>query len=267
MISIALVQNAPVLEDKQANIHSIHSVLDSIKADITVFPELATSGYYYLSEQALKPHAMVWNQDKELLRLQERAVYEKRIICVGFPELSASGDGIYNSAALFMPNPHLSKVYRKTHLFYKEYMCFLPGNSGFFVIHDPEFDIRIGMMICYDWRFPESARTLGLLGADIILCPSNLVTELWRKVMPARAIENKVYLAVANRVGTEIQGDEQLIFKGESALYGMNGEILCTAGAELPEICTAMIDPVATRKKAFNSVNDIFADRRPEMYL
>ena len=143
---------------------------------------------------------------------------------------------------------------------------FEPGDSSFFVIEDKQRDIRIGMMICYDWRFPEATRSLALAGADLIICPSNLVTNIWHKVMPARAIENKIYLAVANRIGREKRGDEQLFFNGESAVYAFNGDMLCKAGVEDIRIITATIDPSKTRDKSFNEINDIFTDRRPDMY-
>ncbi|MFW5702332.1 MAG: nitrilase-related carbon-nitrogen hydrolase, partial [Bacteroidota bacterium] len=127
-------------------------------------------------------------------------------------------------------------------------------------------DINIGTMICYDWRFPEAARTLALNGADLIICPSNLVTDVWHLVMPARALENKVYLAVANRIGRESSCGEELFFNGKSAIYGYNGQPMAIAGPEEEIVLSAEIDPAATRDKKFNEFNDLFSDRRPEMY-
>jgi predicted amidohydrolase len=127
-------------------------------------------------------------------------------------------------------------------------------------------DIRLGIMICYDWRFPESARTLALQGADAIICPANLVTTLSGKVFPARAIENKVYMIVANRIGTEQNAEEELLFRGESAIYDYSGDILAKASHEHEEVLYAMISPEKSRVKSFNSENDIFLDRRPDMY-
>ena len=121
-------------------------------------------------------------------------------------------------------------------------------------------------MICYDWRFPEAARTLALRGADVIVCPSNLVTTVSHISMPSRALENKVYLAVANRTGAETRDDEELYFNGASAIYSYNGQQMAVADAQSDDTLIVDIDPVATRKKSFNAINDIFADRRPEMY-
>jgi predicted amidohydrolase len=157
-------------------------------------------------------------------------------------------------------------VYRKTHLFYKETLGFTPGDSGFFTIYIEHLDCTIGTMICYDWRFPESARALALQGADLIVCPSNLVTHIWRMAMPVRAFENKVYLAVANRTGAEHNAGEDVSFNGQTAIYGYNGNVLSDASAEGDAIVIAEIQPEQTRDKAFNSINDIFKDRREDMY-
>ena len=121
-------------------------------------------------------------------------------------------------------------------------------------------------MICYDWRFPEVSRILALKGADLIVCPSDLVTDLWRVAMPGRAVENKVYVAVANRTGTEERDGEKLVFTGRSAVYGFSGEELASAGPEDETVVTARIIPADTRDKSFNPFNDIFGDRLPAQY-
>ena len=118
MISISIIQFAPKLAHTMSNIETIHAYLDSVQSDIIVFPELATSGYFFTDSHSLAPHAMEWNKHKDLLEIQKRASAEKRIIVLGFPELT--NEGIYNSAGIFMPKAQESKVYRKTHLFYKE---------------------------------------------------------------------------------------------------------------------------------------------------
>lgn len=263
-MKLAIVQTFPMYRDTIANFKSIMQSIQSIDSDLIVFPELATSGYFFTDTSEIMPHALTWNESSELHTIQEKATQKDTIIVLGFPE--RVGEAIYNSAGIFMPNPKDSRVYRKTHLFYKEHLIFEEGNTGFFCVHDSKHDCNIGIMICYDWRFPEAARTLALQGADLIVCPSNLVTTLSGKVFPARAIENKVYVAVANRVGEETLGDETLLFRGESAIYDYSGERIMQASFGNEEIIYAEIDPASTRNKAFNSVNDIFKDRRPDMY-
>jgi len=261
---ITIVQSFPKYADTAFNLDSIHTIIDSSETDLLIFPELATSGYFFTEKSHIMPHAFSWNESPELLSLQEKATMTDTIIIVGFPE--KVGDLLYNSAGIFMPEVSQSRVYRKTHLFYKEHLIFEQGNTGFFCVHDNKRDCTIGIMICYDWRFPEAARTLALQGADLIVCPANLVTTLSGKVFPARAIENKVYVAVTNRIGEETLEGESLLFRGESAIYDYLGERIALASFGNKELIHAEINPSETRKKAFNSVNDIFADRRTEMY-
>lgn len=263
-VSVALVQCAPVLGKLEENCAFISETLGSTEADVIVFPELCTTGYFFTSSESLKPFAL--DLQSEVVRGFHNTAKEKNsIVVIGFAERDKSA--LYNSAMILLPNEEIPLVYRKTHLFYKEYLCFEPGNTGFFVVENKEKDVKIGTMICYDWRFPESARTLALLGSDLIVCPSNLVTDVWHIAMPSRALENKVYVAVANRYGTEKKDDEELIFKGESALWGYNGAIMAKAEKEGDAIVKEIINPSKTRDKSFNSVNDIFKDRRKEMYL
>ncbi len=260
-----IVQSFPKYADTASNLDFIHRTIDSVETDLLVFPELATSGYFFTEKSQILPHALTWNESIELKDIQVKATKSDTIIVIGFPE--KEGDLLYNSAGIFMPDSNQSRIYRKTHLFYKEHLIFEQGNTGFFCVYDVKNDCKIGIMICYDWRFPEAARTLALQGADVIVCPSNLVTTLSGKVFPARAIENKVYVAVANRVGEESLEGETLLFRGESAIYDYLGERIAMASFGNEEIIHAEINPQETRNKGFNSVNDIFADRRLDMYL
>lgn len=263
-MKLSVIQFCPEFEEKAKNISRINEFIKNINSDILVFPELATTGYFFLNKNETSKFAE--EADGEFVNhISSLASKYNKIICSGFIE--EAGDKIFNSAAVVFPDCKLNRVYRKTHLFYKERFCFDEGDSGYFVIDYKDMDIKIGTMICYDWRFPEASRTLGIKGADIILCPSNLVTDVWHLAMPARALENKVYLAVSNRTGTEIRGSEELLFKGLSAIYSYNGKPLATAGKEDEIVITAEIYPEKTRDKSFNEFNDIFKDRRPEMYL
>ncbi|MER3329285.1 MAG: nitrilase-related carbon-nitrogen hydrolase, partial [Candidatus Kapaibacterium sp.] len=103
-------------------------------------------------------------------------------------------------------------------------------------------------------------------GADLIVCPSNLVTGVWQNVMSARALENKLYMAVSNKIGTEANGHDVLEFNGESAIYSYDGTYLAKARKDNEQVVTAEIFPERTRDKQFNEINDIFVDRRPQFY-
>lgn len=263
-MKIAVVQFKPKLAEKRENVSAMKSYVDDIDSDIIVFPELCTTGYFFQDRKSVAAVSESFGGETVSL-FQKIASKRNKIIVFGFAEQDK--DKLYNSAAILLPDHEKSRVYRKTHLFYMEKFCFDPGNTGFFVVKYPDWDVNIGTMICYDWRFPEAARTLGLKGADLIVCPSNLVTPLWPRVMPTRAIESKVYLAVANRFGTEEVGGEKVSFNGQSAIYSYNGDILTSAGEDFETILEADIDPAATRKKSFNPYNDINKDRRPDMYF
>ncbi|MFW5662428.1 MAG: nitrilase-related carbon-nitrogen hydrolase [Bacteroidota bacterium] len=260
----ASVQFRPKLFKIEENLLRIGDYAQSTEADLVVFPELCTSGYYFKSRKEADKLAEHSSSDN-FRYFQQLSTNLNRILVIGFPE--KSGDNLYNSCGLFFPDMQYTRVYRKTHLFYREKFAFDPGNSGFFIVDYPDMDIRIGAMICYDWRFPEAARTLGLLGADLIVCPSNLVTDVWHISTPSRALENNVYLIVTNRVGTEKRDDDELVFNGKSSIYSYNGSVLAQASESSEEIIFAEIEPEKTRNKAFNEFNDIFGDRRPDFYI
>ena len=268
MIRLSIVQFTPAWADKPGNFKRIQALLKDIKADIILLPELCTTGYSFLNKQEAFDAGEDDSGDGVHL-LRKMAVELKAMIIAGFAENHAGKT--YNSALVALPDDTF-KIYRKTHLFYKEKFCFEPGNSGFFVVDHPLVDCKIGIMICNDWRYPEAARSLALAGADFIACPSNLVSNLWGVGMPARALENKVYLAVANRCGTEKRilddGTEQaLTFNGASVVYDFNGAPLIQAGKEQDAVLTVEIDPELTRDKSYNAYNNMFNDRRPDMYL
>ncbi len=262
-MKVACVQFCPKFKDIEANRKKILSFLSGINADLICFPEMSFAGYFFLNRKEIEPYAFEFKSDL-IQELQEVATNSNKIIVIGFPEKFK--DKIFNSAAILFPEPKLTCVYRKTHLFYKERFVFDAGDTGFFVVHDENRDLKLGTMICYDWRFPEVSRTLALMGADLIVCPSNLITNVWHISMPSRALENKVYFLVANRIGTELNNGESLFFNGKSGVWDYNGKPLAVASETHEEIITAEIFPSETRDKSFNEFNNIFRDRRPEMY-
>ncbi len=265
-MKVSVVQFAPEFGNVKSNLNKINYYIDESKSDIIVFPELAVSGYDFSDRDEVLKYAVDFNGDM-MNTFAEKAIINNKIIVIGFPESTESGKKLYNSAGIFFPDKYLNKVYRKTHLFFRERFCFDEGDTGFFNIYYDKYDINIGTMICYDWRFPEAARTLALKGADLILCPSNLVTNVWDISTRSRALENKVYLAVANRTGTEERNGNKLHFNGKSVIYKYNAEEIAKASSEQEQVISAEIFPEQTRKKSFNEYNDIFTDRRPHYYL
>jgi len=260
---LAVVQFTPRFGEKEKNFSRMQDLVADITADVIVFPELSTTGYFFLSREEVAQVAESGSgQSSKFFR--NMAQNKDAVVVAGFAERHLRK--FYNACLIVVPEVKNPYIYRKTHLFYKEKDCFDPGDTGFFVVKDKRRDVVIGPMICYDWRFPESARVLTLLGADLIVCPSNLITDAWRLVMPARAIENNVYLAVANRAGLERRKKEELRFKGNSAIYDYSGRELKKAGKEKDEVLLAQIYPTKTRNKSFNPINDVLSDRQPQHY-
>ena len=262
-LTLAVVQFEPKFRDLDGNLHRIRSLTDGIEADIVVLPELSTTGYFFLSRQetaevAEPPDGTTGRFFKEMARRLEA------IVIAGFAE--REGTRIYNSCLTIVPEHEEPRLYRKTHLFYRERDCFDAGDGEFFVVEDLRRDVRIGTMICYDWRFPEVSRILALAGADLIVCPSDLVTDLWRRAMPGRGGEKKVYVAVANRTGAEERNGEKLTFTGRSAVFDFTGVPMAGAGPDEDAVVMAQIVPADTRDKSFNPFNDLFGDRKPQHY-
>ena len=121
-------------------------------------------------------------------------------------------------------------------------------------------------MICFDWQFPESARTLALKGAQIICHPSNLVLPWCQQAMKTRSLENRVFSITSNRVGIEYNNGETMEFTGNSQILGTKGEVLLQLDEKNEGIGTIIIDPNLALDKSVNPLNDVFKDRRREMY-
>ncbi|MBU1537639.1 acyltransferase, partial [Myxococcota bacterium] len=170
--------------------------------------------------------------------------------------------GFFNSA-MVVDQSGLLGVYQKTHLFGYEADVYLPGESGFQVFETPAGSI--GVMICFDWFFPESARTLALRGAQVIAHPANLVMPYCQRAMFARSLENLVFTITANRCGTETWVTD-LHFTGGSIIYDPRGKVLSEAPLDHDSISLVEIDPAAAARKDLNVRNNIFHDRRLEMY-
>jgi predicted amidohydrolase len=166
---------------------------------------------------------------------------------------------MFNSA-LLADARGLIGVYRKTHLFEDEKDFFSPGDTGFRVWDAA--GAKIGVMICFDWFFPEAARTLAVRGAEIIAHPANLVLPYCPDSMPVRCLENAVFAITCNRWGEE----RGLGFIGMSEVCGPDAKILVRGPQNADAAETVEIDPSRARRKTIAKRNDRFGDRRPEHY-
>ncbi|MCK5646992.1 MAG: carbon-nitrogen hydrolase family protein [Anaerolineales bacterium] len=234
-------------------------------ARVMVFPECAVTGYALSAEEAdefAQPiPGPVTHRLVELCR--ERDIY----VALGLIE-KFQQNLLFNSSVLIGPEG-LIGCYRKTHLpllGVDRYLAQAGSLSGPFGTNVGS----IGMLICYDLRFPEPIRVLALKGAQIILVstawPS--AASLYPEFMAqARSAENSIYLVAANRVGEE-RGTRYL---GRSVITGPNGELLAEGSSESEEILLAKIDPQRSleKRRIFKPDEyelDLFGDRRPELY-
>lgn len=261
-MKISALQFAPRLLDKDYNLQKIKQLLDKLKTDLVVLPELCNSGYVFANKEEVFSVAEEAGKGETYFALSEIASCNNCNIVYGYPELD--GNNLYNSSMLIMPNGRFYN-YRKTHLFNREKLFFSPGDTGFQVFTILN-GVKIGMMICFDWQFPEAARTLALLGAQIICHPANLVLPWCQQAMKTRCLENRVFAVTANRIGTEINAGETVSFTGQSQILNTRGEVLSSLSVSEERTITVEINPEEANDKTVTEYNDAFKDRRPEFY-
>lgn len=259
----AFFQFNPLFGKKEDNLRKVFSAVSDMDADLLVLPEFFATGYQFTAEDEVSELSEKIPEGHTVQFLAELSHTKNCYLVAGLPE--RHGDAFFNSAVLTGPDGFMG-VYRKTHLFFEEKLFFQPGDTGFRV-----WDTRagrIGVMICFDWFFPESMRSLALMGAEVIAHPSNLVLPYCPDSMPVRCLENRVYAITANRIGEEHRKEGvTLKYIGQSIIASPNAEVLAKAPADQEILMAADIDPSLARNKALNPLNDLFDDRRPEMYV
>ncbi len=260
MKRIGYAQFNPTLMDKETNLRRIEGLLASAKADLIVLPELATTGYSLPNKQAaLEVAETIPGPTTD--RLMDAAQGFGGHLVVGLAE--RFGDRLYNSAVLLSGDGVVGMA-RKAHLFWNEKGMFDPGDTGY-----ETFDadgLRVGMMICFDWAFPEAAGTLARRGAHVIAHPSNLVLPYAMQAMPVRCLENRVFAVTCNRFGEEPGPEGPLRFRGQSMIIAPDGEVLASGPKDADELKIVEIDIGAAEDKWITSRNHVFEDRRPDLY-
>ena len=251
-------------------------------ARIVLLPELFERPYFCQERRYdYLDYALPVSENPAVARMQVVAKELSVVIPVSFYE--RDGNSQYNSVAMIDADGSLLGVYRKTHIpddhFYQEKFYFTPGNTGFRV-----FETRygkIGVGICWDQWFPEAARAMALLGADILLYPTAIGSEPilltdsqphWRRTMQGHAAANIIPVVAANRVGEERVAPcaenggqtSALAFYGSSFLTDETGEIVAGADRESECVLQARYDFNRIRQERRNW--NVFRDRRPECY-
>ena len=260
-MKVAVLQFSPVFGQIEVNLTKVEDYILKEIFDLIVLPELFTTGYLFTSQKEVKSLAEKIPEGFTTKELSRVARKKNAFIVAGLAE--REGENFYNSAILVGPEGFIGR-YRKVHLFNEEKFWFTPGNLEF-----PVFNIeiaRLGIMICFDWIFPEATRILALKGAELICHPANLILPFCQKAMVTRSIENRIICITANRTGIERRGTQkELKFTGASQIVNTEGRILLRLSQE-ETIGTVNVDPASSRNKHLTDHNDLFIDRRPELY-
>ena len=283
-VTVAAVQMACV-PDAAENRRTAETMVRRAAADgaqIILLPELFENPYFCQERRYASYDLATTPAENPAIQQLRRVAAELNVVLpVSFYE--KAGNVLYNSVAIIDADGTVLGIYRKTHIpddhFYQEKFYFTPGDTGFKV-----FETRfgtVGVGICWDQWFPETARCMAVQGAEILLYPTAIGSEPilnvdssghWRRVMQGHAAANLVPVAAANRIGTETvtpceeNGGQSssLTFYGSSFIADATGELVASAGRDTEEILYASFDLDALREERFSW--GLFRDRRPETY-
>ncbi len=260
-MKVGFLQFTPVFGNKERNFKEVEKLLKNTKNSLIVLPELFNTGYTFTSKEEIKKLA------EPALSFTSQFLHNlcksNNLAIIG-GIVERAGSRFFNSA-IFVTKKGLSGVYRKVHLFMHEKRWFEPGNGPFnpFIFNRT----KIGILICFDWIYPEAMRTLALNGADIVCHCANLVMPFCQDAMITRSIENRVYIITANRTGSEKRGKYKFSFTGQSQIVAPGGKVLVRAPAQGEMVKFLEINPELARNKKVNPFNDLFTDRRPDLYF
>ncbi|HEX7851035.1 MAG TPA: N-carbamoylputrescine amidase [Sphingomonas sp.] len=277
-ISVAALQLA-FSDDIEANIANVSRLVREAagkSAQVILPPELFEGEYFCrVEDEGLFANARPTAEHRAVQAMQELAAELRVWIPTSFFE--ADGPHHYNSLAMVNPDGKVAGVYRKSHIpdgpGYEEKFYFRPGNTGFKVWDGPQ--AKLGVGVCWDQWYPETARAMMLMGAEILFYPTAIGSEphdegldtarLWRRAMVGHAVSNVVPVVAANRVGTEgLKDGLGQTFYGTSFIADERGDILAELGREEEGVITATLDldQVKRHRAAFG----FFRDRRPDLY-
>ena len=245
-------------------------------AQVILPPELFEGHYFCRHEdESLFARAMPVATHPAVTVMQQVALETKTYIPASFFE--KDGPHHYNSLAMIDDGGNVMGVYRKSHIpdgpGYEEKFYFRPGNTGFKVW--PTRHGVVGVGICWDQWYPETARAMMLMGAEVLLFPTAIGSEphdpsldtrrMWRRAMQGHAVSNVVPVVACNRIGTEeADTPHAQAFYGTSFIADQRGDIVSELGDSEPGrvMATFDLDLAAKHRAAFG----FFRDRRPELY-
>ena len=276
-ITVAALQLA-FSNDIDANIANVSRLVREAAgqgASVILPPELFEGEYFCrVEDEGLFANAAPVGEHKAVLAMQALAEALKVTIPTSFFE--ADGPHYYNSLAMIGPDGEIQGVYRKSHIpdgpGYEEKFYFRPGNTGFKVWPAPQTapGWTLGVGVCWDQWYPETARAMMLMGAELLFYPTAIGSEphdpsldtarLWRRAMVGHAVSNVVPIVAANRVGVE----HDQTFYGTSFIADERGDILAELDREEEGVIVATLDLARIRRH--RAAFGFFRDRRPELY-
>ena len=258
---IGYYQFRPSFGKVRQNVKKVVNALQDVEADMIVLPELAFTGYNFCDKNELKTLAEDPDKSSTVEALVDICQQKNIHLVTGFAEKKR--DKIFNSALLIGPKG-IEHIYRKLHLFNEEKNYFDAGDIPLQI--NTVKDVKIGMLVCFDWAFPETIRSLTVLGAEVIAHPSNLVLAFCQEAMITRCLENGVFAITCNRFGADKRPHGEIKFTGKSQIVGPGGLLINRAVSQREALFVTEIDPAQSRNKSITALNDLIADRRPEYY-
>jgi len=258
---VGYYQFRPLFGKVQHNLNKVVNALQDVRADLIVLPELAFTGYYFQNKSELKSLAedpVISSTVEVLVKLCQVNNFH---LVTGFAEKSK--DRIFNSALLIGPDG-IEHTYRKLHLFNEEKNIFDEGDIPLQI--NIVKDVKVGMLVCFDWVFPETMRSLTLQGAEVIAHPSNLVLTFCQEAMITRCLENRVFAITTNRFGADKRPHGEVKFTGKSQIVAPGGVLIQRAASQREALFITDIDPYESHDKNITALNDLIEDRRPEYY-
>jgi predicted amidohydrolase len=261
MVRIGFLQFHPIFGKVRHNVDKVINSLQKVSADIIVLPELPFTGYYFKDRKELQFLAEEVSDSATVETLIDLCKEKDYYLVTGFAE--RSGKKYFNSSLLIGPEGVLH-TYRKLHLFNEEKKWFDPGDIPLQI--NKIRGINVGMMICFDWIFPEVFRALTIMGADLICHPSNLVLSYCQQTMISRCLENSVFAITANRFGADKRPHGELVFTGKSQIIAPKGEVVYKAPSNKEMVILRNVNIDLAKDKMITPLNDIIKDRRQEYY-
>jgi N-carbamoylputrescine amidase len=273
-ITVAALQLGfgPNIDANIANVAALVRDAAAKGAQVILPPELFEGEYFCrVEDEGLFATACPVDAHRAVKAMQALAAELRVFIPTSFFE--ADGPHYYNSLAMVGPDGKIAGVYRKSHIpdgpGYEEKFYFRPGNTGFKVWDGPDAT-TLGIGICWDQWYPETARALMLMGADALFFPTAIGSEphdagldtarLWRRAMVGHAVSNVVPVIAANRIGVE----HGQTFYGTSFIADERGDIVAELGREEEGVIVATFD--LDRVKRHRAAFGFFRDRRPDLY-